>query len=177
MDVRPGFVVNAHANAAAPADLETRLASDDHELLRLWLRLFTCTRRIERNVDAALRREFGATLSRFDLLAQLERAPLGLRMGELSARTMSTGANVTWLVTELERDGLVRRRAAQSDKRAVVVRLTAHGRRHFAIMAQAHEDIIESQLGGLSSTESRTLYRLLGVVKDQLPTPENGKSP
>ena len=72
----------------------------DQESLRLWLRLFTTTTLVERRLDSALKREFGSTLPRFDLLAQLERAPDGLRMGELSERILTTGGNVTWLVIE-----------------------------------------------------------------------------
>ena len=60
------------------------MSKADHESLRLWLRLFTTTTLVERQLDSALKREFSSTLPRFDLLAQLERAPDGLRMGELS---------------------------------------------------------------------------------------------
>ena len=66
------------------ADLETNLVQEDHEALRLWLRLFTCTTLVERVVDSALKKDFASSLPRFDLLSQLHRAPDGLRMGELS---------------------------------------------------------------------------------------------
>ena len=78
------------------------MSKADHESLRLWLRLFTTTTLVERQLDSALKREFSSTLPRFDLLAQLERAPDGLRMGELSERILTTGGNVTWLVRALE---------------------------------------------------------------------------
>src|SRR4026208_762657 len=87
-------------------------AGPEHESLRLWLRLFTCTTMSSQHVGSALKREFGSTLPRFDLLSQLERAPDGLRMGELSERTLTTGGNVTWLVRALEAEGLVTRRGA-----------------------------------------------------------------
>ena len=56
------------------ADPESGLRHDEHEALRLWLRLFTCTTMVERVVDSTLKREFGSSLPRFDLLAQLHRA-------------------------------------------------------------------------------------------------------
>ena len=124
---------------AVRRDPETRLATDDHEALRLWLRLFTCTTMVERVVDGMLKREFASSLPRFDLLAQLYRAPSGLRMGELSERILTTGGNVTWLVAALEREGLVKRRTAPDDGRATLVRLSAVGRRRFAAMARAHD--------------------------------------
>ena len=152
----------------APAitlDPETRLDRDDHEALRLWLRLFTCTTMIERVVDSTLRRDFASTLPRFDLLAQLFRCPDGLRMGELSARILTTGGNVTSLVAALEREGLVRRRPAPDDGRATLVRLTAAGRRHFTAMARAHERLISGLFDGLSATERRALHAALGTLK------------
>ena len=150
------------------SDPETRLHGDDHDALRLWLRLFTCTTMVERTIDQTLKRAFGSSLARFDVLAQLDRAPDGLRMGELSAGTLTTNGNVTWLVAALEGEGHVKRRTAADDRRAVVVRLTAAGRRHFATMAREHEALIIGLLDGLSATERRTMHALLGTVKQHL---------
>ncbi len=150
------------------ADPETRLHGEDHEALRLWLRLFTCTTMVERVVDGSLKREFRSSLPRFDLLAQLYRHPDGLRMGELSERILTTNGNVTWLVAALEEEGLVRRRVAPDDRRAVVVRLTAAGRRHFSAMARAHEALIIRLFAGLTATERRSMHTLLGTVKQHL---------
>lgn len=154
--------------ATLTADPEVALTQGDHASLRLWLRLYTCATMVERTLDAALKREFGSSLPRFDLLAQLHRAPKGLRMGELSERILTTGGNVTWLVSALAREGLVQRRADITDRRAAVVRLTAAGRRHFLAMATAHEALISQLLGGLTASERRTLYALLGTVKQHL---------
>jgi DNA-binding MarR family transcriptional regulator len=149
-------------------DPETRLQGDDHEALRLWLRLFTCTTMVERTVDQMLKREFGSSLARFDVLAQLHRAPEGLRMGELSAATLTSNGNVTWLVAALEEEGHVKRRTAPRDRRATVVRLTATGRRHFTTMAREHEARIARLFGNLSVAERRTMHTLLGSVKQHL---------
>lgn len=139
----------------------------DRESLRLWLRLFTCTTHIERTVGSALKREFGSSLPRFDLLAQLDREPDGLRMGELSERTLTTGGNVTWLVRALESEGLVARRIDRADKRAAVVRMTAAGKKHFASMAQAHQTWITDIFSVLTPTERRHLHTRLGRLKMQ----------
>src|SRR3954464_2101946 len=91
------------------ADLESRVIDDHHQALKLWLRLLSCTNRIESVVRNRLRSEFATTLPRFDLLAQLAREPAGLTMGELSQRLMVTGGNVTGITDQLEAEGLVRR--------------------------------------------------------------------
>ncbi|MBL0172240.1 MAG: MarR family transcriptional regulator [Gemmatimonadaceae bacterium] len=142
-------------------------APGDHESLRLWLRLFTCSTLIEQHLGSALKREFGSSLPRFDLLAQLDRAPGGLRMGELSERILTTGGNVTWLVRALETEGLVSRRVAIDDKRAAVVRLTAAGRRHFAAMAQAHEQWIIAVFAPLTPDDRRLMHEQLDTLKAQ----------
>ena len=155
-------------NATASSDPETRLEDDDHASLRLWLRMFTSTALIERELAARLKLEFGSSLSRFDLLAQLDRAHDGLRMTELSQRLLVTGGNVTWLVTSLEGDGLVERRRVAADGRAVAVRLTAVGRRHFATMARAHEQWVTELLSGLSAEDRLALHARLGDIKERV---------
>ncbi len=60
---------------ATSLDLETRANVHDHEALRLWLRLLTCTNLVETEIRSRLRQDFDCTLPRFDLLAQLDRHP------------------------------------------------------------------------------------------------------
>src|SRR5438552_3107783 len=122
----------------AVADYESRASVDDHQALRLWLRLFACTNLIEQRVRRRLRESFATTLPRFDLMAQLERSPGGLKMGELSRRMMVTGGNITGITDQLERERLVARRPLPGDRRAYKVELTAAGRRAVRAMALAH---------------------------------------
>ena len=61
-------------------DLEARVHSEHPQALRLWLRMLTCTQLIEKRVRVGLRDEFNTTLPRFDLMAQLERVPEGMKM-------------------------------------------------------------------------------------------------
>lgn len=150
---------------ARVADAETRAARTDHAALRLWLRLFTCSLMVERRIRAALRERFGTTLARFDYLAQLERAPEGLRMRELSQRLMVTGGNVTGLTRELASEGLVERRGVAGDRRAQVVRLTPKGRRAFDAMAVEHERWVVRLFAGLKAEERERLQALLGRLK------------
>jgi len=146
-------------------DPESRLRDVHHDALRLWLRLFTCTQLVERAIRVRLRRTFKTTLPRFDLLAQLERNPEGLKMGELSQRLMVTGGNITGLTDQLVREGLVRRQPISGDRRAFAVQLTAKGKRAFDAMASAHEQWVIELLAGLTVAERRSLYALLGRAK------------
>ncbi len=146
-------------------DLEARVHSEHPDELRLWLRMLTCTQLVEKEIRSGLREQWSSTLPRFDLMAQLERAPEGLRMNELSRRMMVTGGNVTGITDQLEGEGLVERVEVEGDRRAFRVRLTTQGRRQFKAMAAAHENWIVEAFAGLNEVEVRTLHQLLGKVK------------
>jgi DNA-binding MarR family transcriptional regulator len=148
-----------------PMDLEARAHSAHPEALRLWLRLLTCTQLVEKQVRAALREQFDTTLPRFDLMAQLERTPDGLRMNELSRRMMVTGGNVTGITDQLVAEGLVERIDVEGDRRAWRVRLTPKGRTTFEDMARSHEGWIVEAFAALDDDEIARLHLLLGKVK------------
>ncbi|HEY1091145.1 MAG TPA: MarR family transcriptional regulator [Burkholderiaceae bacterium] len=153
-------------------DLETRVADDDHQALKLWLRLLSCTTRVEDEIRARLRREFATTLPRFDLLAQLERHPEGLSMRALSQRLMVTGGNVTGITDQLEAEGLVLREAHKSDRRSYTVKLTPTGKRQFRRWAATHEQWVVELLAGWSAAEKQQVYGLLAGLKSHLTSPE-----
>jgi DNA-binding MarR family transcriptional regulator len=151
--------------AARPMDAETRAVSDDHGAIRLWLRMLATNRLVETRTRRLLQERYATTLPRFDLMAQLERAPRGLKMGELSKRMMVTGGNVTGITDLLEKEGLVERAADPADRRAWLVRLTAAGRRAFSAMAVEHERWIVESFAGLSGREMSTMAALLARLK------------
>lgn len=156
------------AVGARHVDLETRATKDDHQALRLWLRLLSCTVRIENHVRSGLRHEFSTTLPRFDLMATLERYPEGLRMNDLSKRLMVSGGNVTGITDQLEREGLVVRTLDRGDRRAITVKLTSVGLKRFREMAASHERWVVELLGGLSHEERQTMLLMLGRLKSHL---------
>ena len=147
-------------------DMEARAHSEHPDALRLWLRLLTCTQLVEKQVRSQLRERFDTTLPRFDLLAQLERAPDGLKMNEVSRRMMVTGGNVTGITDQLVAEGLVDRVDVAGDRRAYRVCLTAKGRKLFNEMARQHEQWIVDAFSSLSDKDVATLNKLLGKVKD-----------
>lgn len=152
-------------------DMEARAHSEHPQALRLWLRMLTCTQLVEKQLRSRLREQFSTTLPRFDLMAQLERSPDGLKMSELSRRMMVTGGNVTGITDQLVTEGLVERVGVDGDRRAFRVRLTARGRALFRDMALAHEAWIVEAFASLSDKDVSTLHRLLGRVKDHARQP------
>jgi DNA-binding MarR family transcriptional regulator len=154
---------------ALPLDSETKAIErpDDHKTeLRLWLRLLTCTTLIENEVRRRLRDQFAITLPRFDLLAQLDRAPNGMTLGELSQRMMVSNGNITGLVDRLCEQGLILRRPLRSDRRVQIVSLTSEGRKFFRTMARVNADWIGEIFAGLSPRDIEALMPLLAKAKD-----------
>jgi DNA-binding MarR family transcriptional regulator len=169
-----GGGANGAGHGALPVvDLETRITEDDHTSLKLWLRMLACTTRIENEIRTRLREQFDVTLPRFDLMAQLQRHPDGLRMGELSRRMMVTGGNITGITDQLEQEKLVVRVPSPSDRRVYSVKLTAAGRRAFARMAAVHEEWIDDLMSGLSQQEKGKLIALLSQMKQHLTETES----
>jgi DNA-binding MarR family transcriptional regulator len=145
--------------------------ADDAPLdLKLWLRMLSCTVRVENTIRSRLRTAFGITLPRFDLMAQLERHPEGLRMGELSKRMMVTGGNVTGIADQLEREELVVRVPDPQDGRAFMLKLTPRGRIAFAKMAAVHQGWVADLFGDISPNDKATMIALLDTMKRQLNT-------
>lgn len=166
--------------AALAAELENDVhehADGKHEL-RVWLRLLSATKLISQEIRRRLRTEFGATLPQFDLLAQLDREPDGLRLGEISKRTMVTNGNITGLVERLEADGLVARETPGDDRRVTVARLTESGRRAFADMAAAHESWVRDLMAdvdrGTLSGLARNIDQIQFSVRNHLSENEGG---
>ncbi len=106
--------------------VHTSLLSREERVL--WRRFVETHAAIVRRLDEDLRAQSGLTLSSFEVLYELVRAPGNrLRMAELADRLLFTRSGVTRLVDRLERDGFVERNDCAHDGRGVYAILTAAG--------------------------------------------------
>ena len=96
--------------------------------VRTWIRFLATHSAITRELEARLMGAHGLTLSDYDVLVQLARAPEHkLRNIELAKAVVLTRSGVTRLVDGLERDGLVQRCSCPDDKRGSLVEITGDG--------------------------------------------------
>jgi DNA-binding MarR family transcriptional regulator len=105
-------------------------------------------------------RRVGASLQVWRVLAALRDSD-GRRMGDLSKTTSIEVSTLTRLVDAMERDGLVERRRAAGDARAVMLHVTAAGRRltkRILPIAERYESVA---LEGFSTREAEVLRRAL----------------
>ncbi len=140
----------------------------EHREIRLWLRMLTSTTMIEKQIRERLRREFGSTLPRFDVMAALNRHPQGLAMGALSRWLMVSNGNVTGIINRLADEGLIQRERRPDDRRSTYVALTERGRQEFAAMSDRHERWLKEFFADLDPAEVLTLQALLGRVKESV---------
>jgi MarR family transcriptional regulator, 2-MHQ and catechol-resistance regulon repressor len=101
----------------------------------------------------------GLTLGQFAVLEALFHVgPLNL--GELAKRVLTSGGNLTLVVDNLEKRGLVKRRQQGRDKRFVVASITPAGRRLIARIFPYHARRITEVMARLSATDQDALAKL-----------------
>ena len=97
-------------------------------------------------------RQFGALESLYHLGS--------MRQGEISAKLLKSGGNITLVVDNLEKRGLVQRERDENDRRVVVVSLTEAGRELIGHVFPNHVADIVEEMSVLSKEEQETLGRL-----------------
>lgn len=107
--------------------------------------------------------EYGLSEGEFDVLATLRRAgePYERAAGELADHTLVTTGGLTKRVDRLEARGLVERRAAASDARRRLVRLTSEGKDLIDRAFTAHLANEHRLLEELGQTDASTLESVL----------------
>lgn len=91
-----------------------------------------------------------------------------LRMGDLGDALGVTSRYVTAVVDALERDGLARRVADPSDRRALLVELTPEGERAAGGLTEAHVRLHAELLGVLDEDRRRELLACLEALTAEL---------
>lgn len=104
-----------------------------------WVGFLRAQRRVIDQLNADLRSEHGLTLSEYEVLLHLSRAPQNaLPMGELARSVLLTPSGVTRLADRMIKDGLIAREACPTDRRVSYLVLTPAGRSKFKAAAPTH---------------------------------------
>lgn len=107
----------------------------------------------------ALLSSHGLTASQFGVLDALYH--LGPRsQKQLGYHILKSGGNITLVVDNLEKVGLVRRERSDSDRRVMIVHITAMGKDLFSRILPVTVESIDEVMRNLSSSELEELGRL-----------------
>jgi MarR family 2-MHQ and catechol resistance regulon transcriptional repressor len=79
---------------------------------------------------------------------------------DLGRKLLKSGGNVTVVVDNLERRGLVRRERSEVNRKFVTVHLTEAGRRLVLRVFPRHVAVVVQEMGVLSAAELEVLARL-----------------
>ena len=126
--------------------------------LDTFIKLTRCTnsllgRLAERNTVGDL------TWSQFAVLEALYH--LGsLTQGDVSTKVLKSGSNMTTVIDNLERDGLVRRERHAKDRRVIYVHLTEAGKRKVEAVLPVHVAALVEEFSVLTVKEQETLGEL-----------------
>lgn len=112
-------------------------------------------------LNRALGGEFGLTLAKFDVMAQLFSNPDGLTQGNLSRQLKVTGGNVTGLVRRMVKDGLITREMSPCDRRSFVVRLTPSGEGIYLNARARHDALLENWFRAIDEGDKADATRIL----------------
>jgi DNA-binding MarR family transcriptional regulator len=117
----------------------------------------------------------GLSEGRLELLACLKRRGAGVPLGELAEMMSVSPRNITGLIDNLERDGLVVRVADPNDRRSVLATLTEAGRERIESTWRASIERQGPMAEGLSREELIQLRHLcLRVVENMQQVLERG---
>ena len=112
------------------------------------------TTRIHRHLDASK-----LTISQFGVLeAVFHLGPLTQR--DLAQKLLKSGGNMTLVIDNLEKRGLVRRDRQQEDRRCILVHLTKTGQALIEKIFPDHVAAILAEMSILSESEQEELSRL-----------------
>ncbi len=143
------------------------MANREELSLRLWIQIVRLANGLQKDVDRRLRKEFGQSLARFDVLSQLDRIDgHEMPVGQLSASLLTPNNNITRLLDRMERDGLLTRALSESDRRSFRVRATDEGLRVFRAMADENREWIARAFEGLGAER---MDALSGALRDVEP--------
>jgi len=127
--------------------------------LSLWVKLARASATFGR-LTAANIHSFGLTVPQFSVVECL--GHLGpLTLGELSRKQLVSGGNITCVIDNLEKEGLVERTHRRNDRRVIVAQLTAKGKTRFDQMFREHAAFVATMASALSAAEQRQLGDLL----------------
>lgn len=127
--------------------------------LDLWVKLARAFATFNRLTVDDIRR-FGLTQAQFGALECL--GHLGpLTPGELCEKQLVSGGNMTVIVDNLQKEGLVARVRSRRDRRSIVVRLTPKGERLFHQVFPGHAQYVARLASALTAGEQVAAGRLL----------------
>ncbi|MDH5630696.1 MAG: MarR family transcriptional regulator [Gammaproteobacteria bacterium] len=149
--------------------MKNKDSSHSKNALRAWIQLLKSVKRIESQMNSHFVTEHGSSMSRFDVLANLDRCPnKKASTSQLSSMLLSSKGNITRLLDRMEDDGLVKRTTSTKDKRISEVAMTDSGKKLFSLLAADHEQWINSLFEEISNDDLLKLIDMMSNLRNKM---------
>ncbi len=142
---------------------ETTAAAAREPFLELLRELARAYQAFE-SFDARGLRRHGLTAPQADVIFTLGNTD-GMAFCDLGEKTLITKGTLTGIVDRLEARGLVRRVPSVTDRRRVIVRLTAQGDACFEEAFPAHIGYLKTRFGRLTRADRQEAIRSLRKIR------------
>ncbi|SRR5690606_4836550 len=130
--------------------------------LNVYIKLIRAAESITARVHAHIY-EKGITVTQFSVLEALYH--LGpLYQKELGDKLLKSGGNITLVIDNLEKQGLVRRERGSRDRRQFIIHLTDAGKEKIESIFPKHAEAITKEFEILTEEERTELERLLKII-------------
>ena len=142
----------------------------DAEQQASWRAYIMGTELLQHQLDRELREEHQISFSEYEILVRLSEAEGGrMRMATLADAMSHSRSRVTHTVARMESAQLVRRDAAESDRRGVEAVMTKEGHRKLVEAAPTHVRGVRTHLVDVASRDDfAALGRIFNEVSDRL---------
>lgn len=123
----------------------------DNPRFRNWVAVARACQAVERALARALT-PLDLKPAHLDLMMNIYRHP-GLSQQEVANKLLVGRSNITMLLPQMEKRGLVERRADSNDKRILRLHLTEKGERLLARALKIHLELVNKAMSGSSARE------------------------
>lgn len=135
-----------------------RVTNDESRALNAYVKLVRATESVSARAHRHLS-EAGLTTSQFGVLEALYHLGF-LSQAELAKKILRSSGNITMVIDNLEKRGLVKRERKQDDRRYYAIQLTPGGKKLIAGIFPRHAGKIAEAMKVLTKKEQETLGRL-----------------
>ena len=137
-----------------------------HELTLSTLVVFTRAEHVIHKKELETIKKSGLTSAQFGVLDALYNKG-DLRICELIEKILTTSGNITVVIKNLEKDGLIKRKPDPKDKRSCIIEITEKGKKIMEDIFPEHIKNIESIFEVLTDEEKTTLKAILKKFKEE----------
>lgn len=144
------------------------MTGDPASWMPAWLALIRAHARLWDQVETQMRQVSGLTMSRYDVLMQLDNAGGRLRLTDLAEAVVLSASGLSKLLDRMTESGLITREPDPDDARSTFAAITPRGRSVVRKARRLHHEHLQSTFGAaLVGRDAADLTRIMTRIDEQ----------